>query len=210
MTFPQKRKFNFMKNLNPANMQFNNETRPTKIKNSNNKNYFRNINNGYININNPYNININKNINVRNSISMSKNNNKRQNEYSKKKMGQSQINFYNHNNNENFFPSINQRPNLNSISGNWMIYSHQQQQLYNDFINNLVRNNPQNFRNEQFIQIYDFEYKRPEEKLKKGQNQLILERLQKKYATQIREKSNNNFHRTGTGFYQKKNKIKIL
>ena len=210
MTFPQKRKFNFMKNLNPANMQFNNETRPTKIKNSNNKNYFRNINNGYININNPYNININKNINVRNSISMSKNNNKRQNEYSKKKMGQSQINFYNHNNNENFFPSINQRPNLNSISGNWMIYSHQQQQLYNDFINNLVRNNPQNFRNEQFIQIYDFEYKRPEEKLKKGQNQLILERLQKKYATQIREKSNNNFHRTGTGFYQKKNKNKDI
>ena len=33
--------------------------------------------------------------------------------------------------------------------------------------------------------------------------------MQKKYATQIKEK-NNNFHRTGTGFYQKKNNNKEI
>ena len=215
MTFPQNRRFNYNKNLNPANMQFNNEVNlPIKIKQFVNKNYFRNKNNdninnkNYININQNY-ININKNYNITNSNSMSKNNNIKR-EYSKKKMGQSQMNFYNHNNNLNYFPNINnQRQNLNSISGNWMIYSHQQQKLYNDFINNMVKNNPQKFGKENFIQVFDFEYKRPEEKLKKGQNQLILERLQKKYATQIKER-NNNFHRTGTGFYQKKNNNKEI
>ena len=53
------------------------------------------------------------------------------------------------------------------------------------------RNNPQNISNENLANLFEFEYKRPEEKLKKGQNQLILERLQKKYVTQIREKPQN-------------------
>ena len=143
-------------------------------KKSMNKNIYRNQEKGFVNMGNPNNYNnnqIKKNISVRNSISISKNNNNHPPENSKRKMGMSQM---------NFFPNIhNQRPNLNSINDNWMIYSHQQQRIYNDLFNNIIRNNPQNISNENLANLFEFEYKRPEEKLKKGQNQLILERLQK-------------------------------
>lgn len=197
--FAKKKRFNYMKNINPTHMQFNNGTNPSNNikKKSMNKNIYKNQERGFINLNEQNYINnntIQKNFSLRNTIS--KNNNNIPSENSKKKMGISQM---------NFFPNIHyQRPNLNSINDNWMVYSHQQQKIYNDLFNNMIRNNPKQNSNENFVHIFDFEYKRPEEKLKKGQNQLILERLQKKYVTQIREKSHN-MHKTGTGFYGKKN-----
>ena len=201
--FPKK------KSQNQNHILFNNGgglmNKKRKIINNNNQK------NNFININNQYNLNNNKN--KRNSVSMSNSKNNLQKENSKKKMVQSQINFYMHNNNANnanYFPNIHyQRPNLNSINDNWMIYSHQQQQVYGNIFNNIIRNNPQNLGNENFVKIFDCEYKRPEEKLKKGQNQLILERLQKKYVTQIRDRPQN-MHRTGTGFYPKNNNNKNL
>ena len=217
----QRKRFNFMKNLNPTHMQFNNgsgpNTKKKKIMNKNNLknqeyNYFNNNQNNPINNkinnnnqNNTTNNKTNRNQSIKNSVPLSKSNYDLSRENSKKKMGLSQMNFYNHNNNMNYFPNIHyQRPNLNSINDNWMVYSHQQNKIYNDLFNNIIRNSQQNLGNENFIQIFDFDYKRPEEKLKKGQNQLILERLQKKYVTQVREKPQN-MHRTGTGFYQKNN-----
>ena len=204
ITFPQKKRFNYMKNLNPAHMQFNGGVVGVmNIKKKDiYKNNFRNPENNILNIqNNSLNNKINENVPVRNSVSMSSNNINITKENSKKKMGLSQTNFYKHNNNLNYFPNIHyQRPNLNSISDNWMVYSHQQQFIYNDLMNNIIRNNPKNLRNDNFVQILDLEYKRPEEKLKKGQNQLILERLRKKYLTQVQTQ---NMHRTGTGFYSK-------
>ena len=203
IAFPQKKAFNYMKNLNPAHMLFNSGIMglTNKKKKVMNGNDFRNQENiqKYRKSNK-----IGKNSTVINYISISNNNNiNLVKENSTKKMGLSQINFYNHNNNLNYFPNIHyQRPNLNSINDNWMVYSHQKQFIYNDLMNNMIRNNPQNFRNDNFVQIFDVEYKRPKEKLKKGQNQLILERLQKKYLTQIQAQ---NMHRTGTGFYPKNN-----
>ena len=204
INFPKKKKFNYMKNLNPTHMKYNNGASASinMKKKSMNKNIYRNQEKGFVNMGNPNNYNnnqIKKNISVRNSISISKNNNNHPPENSKRKMGMSQM---------NFFPNIhNQRPNLNSINDNWMIYSHQQQRIYNDLFNNIIRNNPQNISNENLANLFEFEYKRPEEKLKKGQNQLILERLQKKYVTQIREKPQN-MHRTGTDFFHKNNTIR--
>ena len=205
-----KRKFNFAKNLNPTHMQYN-------------KGSFDSLNNAKRNKwknNPPFNMNLNSNINNKHNIlnekNLIKNNNNNGAGNQKKKMGYSQINFYKSNSiNLNLFPSINnvngQRPNLNSISDNWMLYSHQQDQMYNDFIMNMVRNyNVKNYGNENFVQLLDLEYKRPEEKLKKGQNQLILERLQKKYETQMIKDKKQNMHRTGTGFYQNKNNKKDL
>ena len=203
ITFPQKKRFNYIENLNPTHMLFNSgiiglTNKKKKVMSGND---FRNQENiqKYQKSNK-----IGKNSTVINYISMSNNKNiNLTKENSTKKMGLSQINFYNHNNNLNYFPNIHyQRPNLNSINDNWMVYSHQQQFIYNDLMNNMIRNNPQNFRNDNFVQIFDVEYKRPKEKLKKGQNQLILERLQKKYLTQIQTQ---NMRRTGTGFYPKNN-----
>jgi hypothetical protein len=205
INIPQKKRFNFMKNLNPTHMQFNNAVSGSNVKKKRimNKNTFKNQDNN--NQNNITNNKANKNQTIKNSVPLSKSNYDLSRENTKKKMGLSQMNFYNHKNNMNYFPNIHyQRPNLNSINDNWMVYSHQQNKMYNDLFNNIIRNNQQNLGNENFIQIFDFDYKRPEEKLKKGQNQLILERLQKKYVTQVREKPQN-MHRTGTGFYQKNN-----
>ena len=135
-------------------------------------------------------------------------NNKYMEEIQRKKMGNSQMNFYTKNN-MNYFPNIQnnnnifrEKENLYSINSNWMIYSqnsYSQQDVYNDFINNIIRNNPkQNLYKDNYMRIFDFEYKRKEEKLKKGQNQLILERLQKKYEAQIKQQ---NMQKTGIGFY---------
>lgn len=46
-----------------------------------------------------------------------------------------------------------------------------------------------------------YELKRPEEKLRKGQNQLILERLQEKFSNQV--SNNKKLAKTGLGFFQK-------
>lgn len=48
-----------------------------------------------------------------------------------------------------------------------------------------------------------YELKRPEEKLRKGQNQLILERLQEKFSNQV--SNNKKLANTGLGFYQNGN-----
>ena len=166
-----------------------------------------NVNNDvylYNNNNNKYNNKIKKN-NLRNSVSMPNNSKNISSNFPKKNFGISQKNFYNNTNNLNIFPSIQyQRPNLNSINDNWLHYSHQQQKIYSDLFNNMAQKYPNNNKKENFARIFDFDYKRPEEKLKKGQNQLILERLQKKYVTQIREKPQN-LHRTGTDFYSRNN-----
>ena len=208
-----KRGFNFKKNINPTHMKYNNGSSGMINKNSRaiNRNILASNKVLSINENNiyyKYNNNNIKNNNLRNSVSVSNNiNNNSMPKFSKKKMGISQINFYNANtyNNYNYFPNIhNQRPNLNSINDIWL----QQQKVYYEFYNNMQQNNPhpiinnQN-KNEQFIRIFDLDYRRPEEKLKKGQNQLILERLQKKYMTRVREKSQN-MRRTGTDFYPNK------
>ena len=145
-------------------------------------------------------------------------NNKHFDEIQRKKMGNSQMNFYTKSNMNNFFPNIptnninisREKENLYSINSNWMIYSHNsysQQDVYNEFINNIIRNNPkQNLYKDNFMRIFDFEYKRKEEKLKKGQNQLILERLQKKYEAQLKSQ---NMQKTGTGFYSNNKNKKI-
>ena len=208
-----KRRFNFNKNINPTHMKFNNGSenngminKKNRVINKNsllNKNVLSNNNNNiYYQYNNYKNNNI-----LRNSVSMSNNiNNNSVPKYPKKKMGISQINFYKTNtnhNNFNYFPNIHhQRHNLNSINDVWL---QQQQKLYNDLYNNSIHNNPNSIKNQKdtFVRIFDLDYRRPEEKLKKGQNQLILERLQKKYNTRIREKSQN-MRRTGTDFYPNK------
>ena len=206
-----KKQFNYTKNINPTRMQYNSGVNVSgnKKKKIINNNYYMNEDNNLKilnNQNNSNNMEVNKSI--RNSLSMSTNNNSKQSENSKKRMGISQMNFYNRKNNMNYFPDIHsQRPNLNNINDNWIFYSHQQQQMYNDFINNVMEHNPHNIQNDNFLYIYDFEYKRPEEKLKKGQNQLIFEKLQKKYVAQLKEKSLN-MQRTKTGFYQKNNNNK--
>ena len=154
---------------------------------------------------------IDKKLSPRTSLSISKNsnnssNNNLQPEFSKKKnMGFTQKNFYTNNNDMNYFPNIySQRQIAINTNDNFMRYTHQQnQKIYNDLFNSMLQ---QNFGNDKFEYIFDFEYKRPEEKLKKGQNQLILERLQQKYLAKLKEK---NMLRTGTGFFPKKNNKNI-
>ena len=217
-----KKRFNYMKNANPPHMRYSNAVNAAANKtkkafyqhNYKTHEVFMNISNQ--NTQNTSNKNSNKNLSERASLSMSKNsinsnNNSNNNifqDYQNRKMGFSQMNFYS-NKNKNYFPDIHsqkQNNNINRKNEMYMHYSHQQQLLYNDFFDSLLRN-PPNVKNENFAYIFDFEYKRPEEKLKKGQNQLILERLQKKYLTQSKEK---NMLRTGTGFYPKKNNNKNI
>jgi hypothetical protein len=132
-------------------------------------------------------------------MSFSTNNNSKQSENGKKKMGISQVNFYKKTNDLNYFPDLvyHQKPNTFNKNDNWLLYSYPQQNNLNILVNN----------NMDFQYIYDFEYKRPEEKLKKGQNQLIFEKLQQKYISQLKEK-NPNMIRTKTGFYKKNSKNK--
>ncbi len=108
-------------------------------------------------------------------------------------MGISQINFYHKKNDLNSFPDVHQqKPNKSNKNDNWIFYSIQPSHNHNYLINN----------NKVELQyIYDFEYKRPEEKLKKGQNQLIFEKLQQKYISQLKDKTLN-INRTRTGFYK--------
>ena len=196
--------FNPQKNMNPSHMQFNNGVKKVYNKNSSESQ------------DKAYN-------NLKKSVELQKNNlnnfsnDKHIENNSRKKMGNSQINFYKRNS-INFFPNIqnssgnnnnNLKENLYSINSKWLLNSHNnnaQQEIYNYFINNIKmnNNNPRHsFLKENYMRIFEFDYKRKEEKLKKGQNQLILERLQKKYENQIREQ---NMHRTGTGFYPKNKK----
>ena len=158
INIPQKKRFNFMKNLNPTHMQFNNAVSGSNVKKKRimNKNTFKNQDNN--NQNNITNNKANKNQTIKNSVPLSKSNYDLSRENTKKKMGLSQMNFYNHKNNMNYFPNIHyQRPNLNSINDNWMVYSHQQNKIYNDLFNNIIRNNQQNLGNENFIQIFDID-----------------------------------------------------
>ena len=119
---------------------------------------------------------------------------------------------YNNNNNNNF----KEKENLFSINSGWIANNYNNNQnaffqnhqgMYNDFMNNIKMDNyPQKgIYKDYYINIFDFGYQRKEEKLRKGQNQLILERLQKKYETQIKS---HQLHRTGTGFYKKNKKNK--
>ena len=193
--------FNPQKNMNPSHMKFNNGIKKLFSKNSlESQEKEENI--------------------LKRSVELQKSNlnnfatNKNIENNGRKKMGSSQINFYNRNN-MNFFPNIQynniikEKENLYSINSKWLLNSHNsfvQQDIYNNFIYNIKQNNNnprQNFLKENYMRIFDFDFKRKEEKLKKGQNQLILERLQKKYENQIKAQ---NMHRTGTGFYPKNKK----
>ena len=196
--------------LNPSHMKFNKGTKkifnkfPSRSHEKINENNDMNIINNNSNINNYKN---NININLKKSVEYKQiiiNNNI--DEIPKKKMGTSQMNFYTKNN-MNLFPNIKnnsinnninnnlkEKENLFSINSGWMIFN--EMNIYNDFIK-------QNMNKENYKKKLDFQYRRKEEKLKKGQNQLILERLQKKYESQNKAQ---NMHRTGTGFYQKNKK----
>ena len=200
--FSPKKRFNYMKNLNPSHMRYNNGVNgsigPKKKVFQNNFKNKENI--YYMRMDNQNDNNFNTKSYA--SIPKKSNNNSINNdEYPKKKMGYSQNNFYNKNN-VNYFPNINTKKQAkNNLNENYEHYSYAQFHLYKDLINNMVKNNPEIIKNENFIHIFDFDYKRPEEKLRKGQNELILERLQKKYITQLKEQK---MLRTGTGFYPKK------
>ena len=186
--------FNPQKNLNPSHMKFNNG--------------IKNINIEYASKSQEQHGDLKKS-----AVYQNNNNKNIYSENPRKKMGSSQMNFYTKNK-MNLFPNIlniqnnnnfsREKENLYSINSNWMIYSkngHGQQDIYNEFFNNMIKNNQrQILYKDNFMRIFDFEYKRKEEKLKKGQNQLILERLQKKYEAQIKSQ---NMHRTGVGFYHK-------
>ena len=189
--------FEPQKNPNPTHMKFNNGTK----KNPNNQYSSKSQEKSDLQKSAVYHKNLNKNIHS---------------EYPKKKMGISQVNFYTKNNrdifpniqNQNSNNNLKEKENLYSLNSNWQIYSQNnlyQKDIYSDFINNIMRENciHKIYNDNNYMRIFDFEYKRKEEKLKKGQNQLILERLQKKYETQIKSQ---NMHRTGTGFY-KNNKL---
>ena len=194
--------FNMQKNLNPTHMKFNNGTKKL--------------------INQYYSQSQEKESNILKKSAIFQQRLNKKNETNivppQKKMGISQLNFYNKNNiNMNLFPNIQynhkEREILSSINQNWILYNQnyqKQQGLYNDFINNMIidNNNPEKgVYKDYYISIFDFGYKRKEEKLKKGQNQLILEKLQKKYESQIKSQ---NLYRTGTAFYQKnKNNKKV-
>ena len=192
--------FNLKNNINPSHMKFNN--RAKIVSNQYSSQSQEKTNN-------------NLKVNLKGSVLYQNNNSKNiyKDNFPKKKMGNSQINFY-PKNNMNLYPNISnnnilrEKDNLFSINSNWMIYSqnaYPQQELYNDYIINMINNKQkQLIYNENFKPIFDFEYKRKEERLRKGQNQLILERLQKKYETQFRGQ---NMHRTGTGFYHKNKRI---
>ena len=192
--------FNMQKNLNPTHMKFNNGTKKV--------------------INQYYSQSQEKENNILKKSAIFQQRLNKKNDTNiiapKKKMGISQLNFYNKKNiNMNLFPNIQynnkekEKENLFSINQNWMLYnqnSQKQQGMYNDFIKNMIidNNNPEKgVYKDYYISIFDFGYKRKEEKLKKGQNQLILEKLQKKYESQIKAQ---NLYRTGTGFYQKNQK----
>ena len=198
---------------NPSHMRFNKGSKKIfnkfpsrsheKINENNDINIIDNNSNNINNNKNNMNINLKKSVEYKQIIL-----NKNIDEIPKKKMGTSQINFYTKNN-MNLFPNIKnnsinnninnnlkEKENLFSINSGWMIFN--EMNVYNDFIK-------QNLNKENYKKKLDFQYRRKEEKLKKGQNQLILERLQKKYESQIKSQ---NMHRTGTGFYQKNKKGK--
>ena len=183
--------------LNPSHIHFN-----KRAKNIFNK--FPSRSQEKINDNNEINI-IDNNyaqINLKKSVANRQNiMNKNTEEKPKKKMGASQMNFYSKKN-MNYFPNINnnninnlkEKENLFSINSDWMLFN--EMNMYNDF-------NKQNINKENYKKQFDFQYKRKEEKLKKGQNQLILERLQKKYESQIKSQ---NMHLFGNGNYHKTKK----
>ena len=191
-----KQYFNIQKNLNPTHMKFNNGIKKV--------------------VNQYYSQSQEKENNIlKKSAVFQQKINSKNNEHippPKKKMGISQLNFYNKKNiNMNLFPNIQnnkekEKEKLFSLNSNWMIYNQniqKQQGIYNDFMTNMINENnsqPKGVYKDYYINIFDFGYRRKEEKLKKGQNQLILERLQKKYESQIKSQ---NLYRTGTAFYQK-------
>ena len=196
----QKKIFNPQKNLNPTHMKFNNSTKKVP-----NQYLFQNKEKTEVNYKNKMDLKRSYNDNKGNSF-MEKENIQR------KKMGSSHINFYKSNNMNNLFPNINNinnsRENLFSINTNWMMNSQSsfpQQDIYNEFINNMIKINPKNIYAEynNFRPIFDLDIKRKEEKLKKGQNQLILERLQKKYYGLSKQQ---NVQKTGNKFYTKNKK----
>ena len=205
--------FNPQKSLNPTHMKFNNGSK--KVFNqffSQSQEKENEDKNKILKKSAVFNQNINRNKD--NQIPQ------------KKKMGISQLNFYNKKNNMNLFPNIQynnnnnnnfkEKENLFSINSGWIANNYNNNQnaffqnhqgMYNDFMNNIKMDNyPQKgIYKDYYINIFDFGYQRKEEKLRKGQNQLILERLQKKYETQIKS---HQLHRTGTGFYKKNQKNK--
>lgn len=150
-----KKRFNYMKNLNPPQMRYSsganavaNKTKKAFYQhNYKTHEVFMNISNQ--NTQNTSNKNTNKNLSERTSLSVSKNSNNSNNnsnnnifqDLQNRKMGLSQMNFYS-NKNKNYFPDIHSQKqyNLNRKNEMYMHYSHQQQLLYNDFFDSLLRN----------------------------------------------------------------------
>ena len=189
--------FNLQRNLNPTRMKYNNDTKKISYQSSSRSQE---------KTNNNINSDLQRSAIFQKSINSNTNNKYIENQ--KKKMGISQMNFYSKNT-KNLFPNIQNinSNNLSSLNSNWVIYpqkSFVQQDIYNDYFTSMIlMNNQRPYMFNEYIPLFDLDYKRKEEKLKKGQNQLILERLQKKYEAQYKS---NNMHRTGVGFYPKNKK----
>ena len=216
--------FDLTKNINPTRMTFSNGYSNKAIKKNNvmkNLNKIKEVNT-FIDLSNPslkqkifvdnQKINLNNNVNNkhenRSSTSASSvkskyvnNYNSNNNCHQKQRMGISQMNFYSPNM-MGYFPNINN--NKNDFSQNKINKNYN----YDEF-NYIVVNSNYNSNNyypndgmDQFVHLLDFEYKKREEKLRKGQNQLILEKLQQKYSSQAKNKGQMMYN-TGTGFYQR-------
>ena len=190
-------------NINKSNKSFKNYVliNPNqKVKNfsSNNKdiknNSFNN-NNKFIN-NNQY-FQPNQYFNIFEKNQLNNNHNLIRNNTNKKHENLQAINFTNKNNFYNNNLYINNNLNQNSFRNFYQNYYSGLNYIYNFNIgyNNLNNNNNKP------TTIYD--YKRPSEKLRKGQNQLILERMQENYLKKMKNEEGKKMPKTSMNFFKK-------
>ena len=228
--------FDLTKNINPTRMKFSNGYSNKVNKAAKKNNIINNVNkikevNTFIDLSNPnlqqkifinkQKSNLSSNTNnirdnrsstsassVKSKFTKNYNNN---NIHQKKRMGISQMNFYSPNMIE-YFPSINNNIHKNDFNQNKINRNYNYDEYIYNMANSNININNNYYQNEgidKFAHLFDIEYKRPEEKLRKGQNQLILEKLQQKYFNQTKNKGQI-MHNTGTGFYPRntsKNKV---
>ena len=189
-------------NFNKSNKSFKNYVliNPNqKVKNfsSNNKdiknNSFHN-NNKFLN-NNQY-FQPNQYFNIFEKNQLNNNHNLIRNNTNKKHENLQAINIMNKNNFYNNNLYINNNLNQNSFRNFYQNYYSGLNYIYNF---NIGYNNFNN--NNKPTTIYD--YKRPSEKLKKGQNQLILERMQENYLKKMKNEESKKMPKTSMNFFKK-------
>ena len=177
-------------NPNQKVKNFSSNNKDIKNNNSfhyNNKSY--NNNNQYFQPNQYFNIFEKNQINNKHNLIRNLTNKKHENLQS--------VNIMNKNNfkNNNFY--INNNLNQNSFRNFYQNFYSGLNYIYNFNIgyNNIINNNNKP------TTVYD--YKRPSEKLKKGQNQLILERMQENYLKKIKNEEGKKMPKTSMNFFKK-------